>query len=269
MTDGRAELDFNTFADTYDNVGYVCKPAERLVVNAKIIPGQRVLDVACGTGWATMAAARAVGNTGKVTGIDIADKMLDVARGKAASGGLSNVEYCLGDTEALEFNDATFDAVICATAIYLLRDIPKALHEWRRVLKAGGTVAFSSYGKNHLQPVSRLLFERLARYEGQAPPVRQPSGKTVTPYKCRELLRRAGFEDIEITKEQLGEHLQDTTVYWKEISLTYRFLLTRLSPADLEKFKTEHLAEVESLRTDQGFWLNIPAIFSVAKKPSV
>jgi len=267
MDDGRAELDFNTFADIYDNVMSPLKPAERLVVNAKIIPGQRVLDVACGTGWATMAAARAVGNTGRVIGIDIADKMLDVARGKAASAGLSNVEYRLGDAEALEFNDATFDVVICATAIYLLRDIPKTLHEWRRVLKAGGTVAFSSYGKNHLQPVSRLLLERLDRYGGQAPPVRQPSGKTGTPYKCRELLKRAGFEDIEITKEQLGDYLQDTTVYWKEISLTFRFLLARLSPADLEKFKTEHLSEVESLRTNQGFWLNIPAIFSVAKKP--
>jgi ubiquinone/menaquinone biosynthesis C-methylase UbiE len=118
MNDRHAELDFNTFADTYDNVRSVRKPAERLVVNAKIIPGQRVLDVACGTGWATMAAARAVGKTGRVTGIDIADKMLDVARGKAASAGLSNVEYRLGDAEALEFNDATFDAVICATAIY-------------------------------------------------------------------------------------------------------------------------------------------------------
>jgi ubiquinone/menaquinone biosynthesis C-methylase UbiE len=267
MTDGRAELDFNTFADTYDNVMSPLKPAERLVVNAKIITGQLVLDVACGTGWATMAAARAVGNTGRVIGIDIANKMLDVGRGKAASAGLSNVECRLGDAEELEFDDATFDAVICATAIYLLRDIPKALHEWRRVLKAGGTVAFSSYGKNHLQPVSRLLFERLARYEGQAPPVRQPSGKTSTPYKCRELLKRAGFEDIEITTEQLGDHLQDTTAYWKEISLTFWFLLARLSPADLEKFKTEHLSEVESLRTNQGFWLNIPAIFSVAKKP--
>jgi hypothetical protein len=134
-------------------------------------------------------------------------------------------------------------------------------------LKAGGTVAFSSYGPSIRQPFEKLFFERLARYEGQAPPVRQPGGKTGTPYKCRELLKRAGFEDIEITEEQLGDHLQDTTAYWKEISLTFRFLLARLSPADLEKFKTEHLAEVESLRTDQGFWLNIPAIFSVAKKP--
>jgi ubiquinone/menaquinone biosynthesis C-methylase UbiE len=94
-----------------------------------------------------MAAARAMGNTGKVTGIDIAEKMLDVARAKAKSAGLSNVEYRLGDAEALEFNDATFDAVICATAIYLLRDIPKALHEWHRVLEARGTVAFIISGR--------------------------------------------------------------------------------------------------------------------------
>lgn len=222
--------------------------------------------MACGTGWATMAAARAVGNTGRVTGIDIADKMLDVARGKAASAGLPNVEYRLGDAEALEFNDATFDAVICASSIYLLRDIPKALHEWHRVLKAGGTVAFTIFGPSFLQPFSKLFFERLAQYEGPASPDQQLSRTIYTSDKYRELLKRAGFEDIETTTEQLGDHLQDTTAYWKEISSTYRFTMTRMSPADLEKFKTEHLSEVESLRTDQGFWLDVPAIFSVAKK---
>ncbi len=269
MTDRRSEPISNSLHNTYDNIRFVRGPAERLVVNAKLIPGQRVLDVACGTGWATMVAAQAVADNGLVIGIDIADKLLDVAKEKATSAGLSNVEYRVGDAEALEFDDASFDALICASSIFFLRDIPKALHEWHRVLKVGGTVAFTSFGPRLLQPVIKPFGERLSRYDGQAPPVPSFLESTDTPDKCRELLKRAGFEEIEITTEQLGFYLPDTTAYWQEITLTFvRPRLARLSPAELEKFKEEHLAEVESLRTDQGIWLDIPTYFSIARKLS-
>lgn len=267
MTEKRPEPLFNVIRDTYDNVKLLRRPAERLVVNAKIAPGQRVLDVACGTGWATMAAARAVGNNGRVTGIDIADKMLEVARGKAASAGLSNVEYRVGDAEALGFDEASFDAVICASSIFFLRDIPKALHEWHRVLKAGGTLAFTSFGEGYMQPLGKLFNERLTKYDGQAQSGQSPIERTNTPEKCRELLRQAGFTEIKITSEQLGYYVEDKTTYWQEMSSSIiKLRLNRLSPDKLEKFKAEHLAEIESLRTDRGIWLDIPVHFCVATK---
>jgi ubiquinone/menaquinone biosynthesis C-methylase UbiE len=271
MTNRRAEPIFNVIHDVYDNVKSLRRTAERLVVYAKIAPGQRVLDVACGTGWATMAAARAVGDTGRVTGIDIADKLLDVAREKAASAGLPNVEYRVADADAemLGFDDASFDTVICASSIFLLRDILKALHEWHRILKVGGTVAFSSWGMSFLQPFSKLFNERLAKYDSQAPPSQLAVERTDTPDKCRKLLKRAGFEEIESTAEQLGSYIQDSEAYWQQVSSSIiKLRLERLSPAELEKFKAEHLAEVESLRTGQGIWMDIPVVFSVAKKRS-
>ena len=143
MTDRNAESISNSlqeaYENVYDNVKALRKPAERLVEYAKLAPGQRVLDVACGTGLSTMPAAVVVGNMGRVIGIDITEKYLDVARKKAASAGLSNVEYRMGNAEALEYDDASFDAVICASAIFFFKDIPKVLYEWRRVLKAGET----------------------------------------------------------------------------------------------------------------------------------
>jgi ubiquinone/menaquinone biosynthesis C-methylase UbiE len=68
-----------------------------------------------------------------------------VAKGKAASAGLSNVEYRVGDAEALGFGDDNFDAVICALSIFFVRDILKALHELRRVLKVGGNNSFLEF----------------------------------------------------------------------------------------------------------------------------
>lgn len=266
-TDRLAEI-FNAMHDTYDNIRSFRGPAERLVINAKIAPGQRVLDVACGTGWATMSAALAVGDTGRVIGIDIADKVLDVAREKAASEGLSNVEYRLGDAEALEFDDASFDAVICASSIFFFHDILKALHEWHRVLKVGGMIAFSSFGESFFQTFS-LCSERLNQYDGQTPSGQKPGERTDTPGKCRELLKRAGFKEIEITTEQLGYHLRDATAYWQQISsMIFKPRLDRLSPAELKKFKAEHLSEVEFLWTDQGIWIDATTHFSVATKRS-
>jgi ubiquinone/menaquinone biosynthesis C-methylase UbiE len=267
MIDGRAMPIFNAIYDVYDNVKLLRKPAERLAVNAGLTTGQQVLDVACGTGWATIAAANLVGDSGKVVGIDIADKLLDVARSKTYSAGLSNVEYRVGDAEALEFDDASFDAVICASSIFFLRDIPKALHEWHRILKVNGIIAFSSFGPGQGQPMLGLFQERLARYEGQTSTSLQRIDKTDTPEECHLLLKHSGFKDIIITTEQLGFFLPDTLAYWEEISSNiFKLRLSRLNPVDLERFRSEHIAEVESLRTDQGIWLDIPTHFSVARK---
>ncbi|MGD0794503.1 MAG: methyltransferase domain-containing protein [Dehalococcoidales bacterium] len=267
MTEKRPEPGFNLVHDVYDNVKFLRNVAERLVVRAKLVPGQRVLDVACGTGWATMAAARAVGDKGRVAGVDIADKMLDIARKKTVAAGLSNVDYRPGDAEVLEFDDNSFDVVICASSIFFLRDIPKALHEWHRVLKTGGTLAFTSFGVGYMQPLNKLFNERLAQYEGQAQSGQSPTERTDTTDKCREFLKQAGLAEIKIVTEQLGYYFEDAHAYWQEMTSTaIKFILNRLSPDKLEKFKAEHLAEVESLRTDRGIWMNAPVHFSVAKK---
>ena len=259
---------YNAIHGTYDNIMVVQKPAERLVIHTKLAPGQRVLDVACGTGWATVAAARAVGNTGSVIGIDIADKMLDIAREKTSSIGLSNVEYRIGDAESLEFDDASFDAVICASSIFIFRNIPRALGEWYRVLKAGGRIAFSSFGVGFFQPVHGMFGECLARYLGQEDAlVNEALQKADTSDKCRKLLENFAFDNVDITTEQLGFYFKDTNAYWEEMDsgITGLFM-ARLSPADLGKFKAEHLKEIKSLCTERGIWIDIPAIFTVATK---
>lgn len=271
MTDKRPEqfkhFLYEPYEKFYDNLKCIHRPAERLIEYAKLVPGQHILDVACGTGLATMAAERVVGGNGLVVGIDISYDMLDVAKEKAASAGLSNVEYHLGDAEALEFGDGCFDAVICALSIFFFRDIQKALHEWHRVLKVGGTVAFTSWGERFWQPILKPLGECLSRYDGQPPPVPSFLERTDTPDKCRELLKRAGFKEIEVFTEQLDCQYPDTTAYWQELALSFVSpRLARLSPADLEKFKAEHLSEMESLYAGQGILIEFPTHISVARK---
>ena len=219
-----------------------------------------------GTGWAAMASAKIVGDSGKVVGIDIHREMVNAAKEKAVFSGLSNIEYYMGDAIALEFMDYTFDAVICASSIMLLNDIPKALNEWHRVLKTGGTLAFTSFGENFLQPVLNPLGTLLSKYDGQPPPVSFFMESTNTPEKCCKLLRQAGFKEIEISIEKLGCQYPDITSYWQEITQT--FVGSRLSNlGQLEKFKMEHLSEIESMYINTNILIECPTIFSVTKKP--
>ena len=93
-----------------------------------------MLDVACGTGWASLAAAAAVGPNGCVIGIDIADKALEIARGKAQKAGFKNLSFEEQDGHHPKFEDSSFDVVTCASALFGFQDI-------RRILKPGGKVA--------------------------------------------------------------------------------------------------------------------------------
>jgi SAM-dependent methyltransferase len=103
---------------------------------AGIRPGHAVLDVACGTGALTLAAAEAVGPEGRVTGLDANPGMLAVARAKPAP-----VDWVEGRAEALPFEGERFDAVVSQFGLMFFDDKPKALAEMMRVLRPGGRLA--------------------------------------------------------------------------------------------------------------------------------
>src|SRR5882757_9372034 len=105
---------------------------------ASVAMGERVLDVACGTGLVALEAARVVGAKGWVTGVDLAGKMVAAARQRAAALGLSNVTFQRMDAQELELPDAGFDVVLCALGLMYVFDPVAALSEMRRVLRPGG-----------------------------------------------------------------------------------------------------------------------------------
>ena len=93
------------------------------------------LDVATGTGFTALSLARSVGH---VTGVDVTDEMLGQARALAAKEGAANVRFELGNAMMLEYPKASFDVVTTRRAAHHFRDVPKFLHEARRVLRPKG-----------------------------------------------------------------------------------------------------------------------------------
>ncbi len=103
-------------------------------------PGEKILDVGCGTGINVVALSKLVGPEGKIVGIDNSEAMLTVARAK---GGGSNIEYQLKAVEDMDFPAESFDGVICTQVLGYLADPVRAIRESLRVVKPGGRVFIS------------------------------------------------------------------------------------------------------------------------------
>jgi len=123
------------------------RPAQmRLLERVHLQPGERVLDVACGTGLVSIAAAARVDPGGTVVGTDLSEGMLAVARDLVVRRGLSNVDLERMDAEGLTLPDRTFDAAVCALGLMYVPDPVGSLREMRRVLKPGGRAAVLVWG---------------------------------------------------------------------------------------------------------------------------
>ncbi len=124
-------------------------------------PGDRVLDVACGTGVVARAASSRVGTTGAVVGLDLNEGMLAVAR-RACPG----VELRWGAAEQLPFDDASFDHVVCQFGLMFFEDRARAAREMARVLRPGGTVAVLTWASVHESPGYAAMVDLLRRLLG-------------------------------------------------------------------------------------------------------
>jgi ubiquinone/menaquinone biosynthesis C-methylase UbiE len=115
------------------------KPAHDALFDlADIQPGQKIIDIACGTGLMSFRASAATGSSGYVLGTDISDKMVEIADKTAKENGIGNIRFERMDAEELKISDEEFDQAICALGLMYAPNPLQALKEMNRVLKKGG-----------------------------------------------------------------------------------------------------------------------------------
>jgi len=115
---------------------------ERLAERADVMPGEKVLDVACGSGNIAIAAAR---RGADVTGLDYVPSLLETGRVRAQAEGFPEIKWVEGDAQALPFEDGAFDAVLSAFGVMFAPDQPKAAAELLRVTKPGGRIGLCNW----------------------------------------------------------------------------------------------------------------------------
>lgn len=156
---------------------------------AALKPGETVLDLGSGAGFDAFLAARAVGDTGRVIGVDMTPAMITKARTNAENGEYTNVDFRLGEIEHLPVADATVDVIISNCVINLSPDKPAVFAEAFRVLAPGGRVAVSDVVASAELPDE--VRSDLALYSGCV------AGASMVA-ELRDMLDAAGFVDIRI-----------------------------------------------------------------------
>jgi len=259
----RVIADFNSRTN-YDN-DFRYRLANPLVQLAQLQSGQKVLDVATGTGIVAIAAAQIVGDEGKVIGVDISSGMLSQAQRKIEASSLQNIELIEADADHLNFSDNSFDAIFCSSAIVWFSDIPGVLRSWYRFLRKDGLVAFSCFAeKSH---TTSVVYRAVA--QGYGIPMLNVNEPLGTPKKCHKMLQEAGFEDIELKTEQFGWYisLSDVESSWNgNLNNALGSLLLQLELSKLEQCKAEYIAELEALATGKGIWHDVTTFFVLARK---
>ncbi|MEV6056520.1 methyltransferase domain-containing protein [Streptomyces sp. NPDC052107] len=137
----------------YELFGALCFAGRRGRVFARLaelsgaVPGDRVLDVGCGTGYLTRHMAARIGPKGAVTGVDPSPPVLDYARGRNRRPGSAPCDYREGVAEALDLPDASFDTVVTSLMLHHLPEElrPMALREMYRVLRPGGRLLVAEF----------------------------------------------------------------------------------------------------------------------------
>ena len=176
---------------------YILGPwAPSLVGAARVAAGERVLDVACGTGVVARAAAKRVGPAGRVIGVDLNPGMIAVARSLPAPIG-APIEWLERSALDLRLEDAGIDAVLCQQGLQFFPDKALALREMRRVLGHGGRLALSVWNSAGLY--NGAVGEALARFIGNEVAVRFcASRQAPAAEELRRLATDAGFSHVDV-----------------------------------------------------------------------
>lgn len=143
--------------------------SDRLVALAEIQPGHWVLDVATGIGEPAITAARIVGPTGRVVGIDQAPQMLAIARERGASLELPHIDFVEMDAEAPEFPAFTYHSILCRWGLMFLPNLAATLRKFRGLLKSEGRFAAAVWGPPVNVPLISVAMNTV-RQQLQAPP---------------------------------------------------------------------------------------------------
>jgi len=173
--------------------------AEELVHRAGIIGGERILDAACGTGIVARTAALHTGNGGTITGTDVNEQMLSVARNVSSDSNVK-IEWQQGDAAALPYPDRSFDVVFCQQGLQFVPEPSSVLHEMHRVLAPGGRLALNVLRPLEHNPVYIPLSKALERHAGnEAGAMMRSPFPSWSIEQLRDMITDTKFEKVYIT----------------------------------------------------------------------
>lgn len=203
---------------------------------ARLEPGKRVLDLACGTGQPALRVARLVRPGGRVVATDKDETMLAATSRRAKEAGLQNVEVLSMDMHELRFPDASFDAVTTGFALMFSPDPVKLAAEIRRVLVPGGRIAVAVWDALEKNPFFSTVFGAAAKVD---PNASMPNPFRLAPPGALEsVLKTAGFSEVTVEPVTFTIESASLDEHWRMlVDMALRSKLEALSQEDVARFR--------------------------------
>ena len=262
----RASATYNAAADAYDDAAnsFWDRFGRRTIERLDLKRGGVVLDVCCGSGASAIPAAQAVGPQGSVLGIDLAEKLLEIARTKAKAGGLENVEFRIGDMLDLGLPEASFDAVVCVFGIFFVPDMTAAVRALWQVVRPGGTLAITTWGPRFFEPGNTAFWNAVRDVAPELHKSFNPWDRICDPHSVQRLLEDAGIAHSQATAES-GQHpIPSPEAWWSAVlGSGYRGTLERLDEPGRGHVRAVNLAFI---RDEQIRSVEANVVYAVAVK---
>lgn len=257
---------FNTASDYFDApaLSFWNRFGQQTVERLSLRPGDQVLDVCCGTGASAIPAAVRVGSQGKVLAIDIAESLLELGRNKAQQQSLENIEFQYGDFENLGLNDESFDAVVCVFGIFFVPDMLTAVRELWRMVRPGGKLAITSWGKKVFEPASKKFWDTIQVERPDLYRDFTPWERITEPTSLQALLEAGGATQVKVFPEVGTHELADPEDWWTmALGGGLRNTIDQLDLATKERVRQTNL---EFLRTNNIHSLEVEVLYAIAHK---
>ena len=244
----------------------------RLVADARLRAGMRVLDLGSGTGYPALLGAQTVGSNGSVIGIDLADQMLAAARRKATALGLSHITFRTGDVTALPFEANSFDAVTSRFCLMFLPEIQKAAAEILRVLRPGAWLAaavWSAPDKNSYLMIPITVIKQFLDLP-QPDPTAPGIFRLAKPGDLAGMLQQAGLTNLSEEEFVADVNFRSGEEYYAsvmDIAAPIQNLFTKLSDEQKADARGRIITSANQYRRTDGIALPIAVRMVVGRKP--
>lgn len=264
----KAATTYNAAADHFDDppLAFWGRHGQRSVDLLDLQPGEHVLDVGCGTGASAIPAGRAVGRTGRVVAIDVAENMLDRARAKARQQDLPQIEFELADMSATGYADGSFDAVVSVFSVFFVPDMTAQVAELWRLLRPGGRLCITVWCDGAFGPAAPLFLREALQLKPDLPMPTRPWEVLTDPDNLRALLLAAGTTEPQIIAVPDRQKL-DTPEDWWTLAMGsgYRSEIEQFRRTDRERLRRRTSARLMQGNID---YVDVSAMHALAGKPA-